>query len=60
MKRLRFGALLLCLCLASSGCESMSRGLVSLYGIKTDPFPGPCAPESVQAGQCVAVTQGAK
>jgi hypothetical protein len=50
--------------LASSllvGCESMGRGLAKLHGYKGDPFPGPCAPESWQAGRCVAVKQeGAK
>jgi hypothetical protein len=50
--------------LASSlltGCESMGRGLAKMHGYKGDPFPGPCAPESWQAGRCVAVTQeGAK
>jgi hypothetical protein len=45
------------LSLMSGGCEQVGRGLTRLYGIKTDPFPGPCAPESVRTGQCVPVTQ---
>jgi hypothetical protein len=40
------------------GCESAAREVAKLHGIKVDPFPGPCAPESVQAARCVAVKQG--
>ena len=44
-----------------SGCADMTRAtLKGMYGINVDPFPGPCAAESVQAGHCVAVKQGEK
>jgi len=52
--------MLFILSLGMSGCESMSRGVARLHGFQGDPFPGSCAPESVQTGQCVAVKQGAK
>ena len=62
----RYGGRLLLLGLvllggALSGCESMERGVAKLHGIQVDPLPGPCAPESYQAGQCLKVKQeGAK
>ena len=40
-----------------SGCETLIRENAKLHGIKGDPFPGPCAPESLQAGRCLAVKQ---
>jgi hypothetical protein len=40
-----------------TGCESMAREVVKLHGVKVDPFPGPCAPESVQTGRCIPVAQ---
>ena len=49
--------LVLVLGVALSGCETMEREVAKLHGIKVDPLPGPCAPESVQAGQCVKVKQ---
>ena len=58
MGMLLFAALLVSVFMG--GCESMGRGLARLHGVQGDPFPGPCAPESVQVGQCVAVKQGAK
>jgi hypothetical protein len=50
-------ALVLLLGGALSGCEAMERGVAKLHGITVDPLPGPCAPESFQAGQCVKVKQ---
>ena len=50
-------ALVLLLGGALSGCESMERGVAKLHGIQVDPLPGPCAPESFQAGQCIKVKQ---
>ncbi len=49
--------LVLVLGAALSGCESMERGVAKLHGIQVDPLPGPCAPESFQAGQCIKVKQ---
>jgi len=49
--------LVLVLGVALSGCETMERGVAKLHGIQVDPLPGPCAPESYQAGQCVKVKQ---
>ena len=42
------------------GCEPMAREVAKLHGVNVDPFPGPCAPESFQAGTCVAVKQGGR
>jgi hypothetical protein len=54
-------ALVLLLGIGISGCEPMAREVARLHGIKVDPFPGPCAPESFQAGRCVALQhQGTK
>lgn len=53
--------LVVLLALGSSGllgCEPMAREVAKLHGVTVDPFPGQCAPESVQAGHCVAVKQG--
>jgi hypothetical protein len=41
-----------------TGCESAAREVAKLHGVKVDPFPGQCAPESFQAGHCVVVRQG--
>ena len=49
--------LVLALSLTMGGCESMAREVVKLHGVKVDPFPGPCAPESVKVGQCVPIAQ---
>ncbi|HSX79219.1 MAG TPA: hypothetical protein VLQ80_11705, partial [Candidatus Saccharimonadia bacterium] len=49
--------LVLMLGAALSGCESMERGVAKLHGVQVDPLPGPCAPESFQAGQCLKVKQ---
>jgi hypothetical protein len=46
--------------LTLGGCESLERGVAKMYGIKVDPLPGPCAPESLQARQCLAVQQEGK
>jgi hypothetical protein len=43
-----------------SGCEPMERGVAKMYGIKVDPLPGPCAPESFQARQCLAIQHEGK
>jgi hypothetical protein len=40
------------------GCEGMERAVAKAHGIKVDPLPGPCAPDSFQKGQCVPVTEG--
>jgi hypothetical protein len=41
------------------GCEGMERVVAKAHGIKVDPLPGPCAPDSLQAGRCVPTTEGA-
>ena len=43
-----------------SGCEPMERGVAKMYGLKVDPLPGPCAPESFQARQCLAIQHEGK
>jgi len=48
------------LALTLGGCEPFERGLAKVYGIKVDPLPGPCAPESFQARQCLAIQQEGK
>jgi hypothetical protein len=40
-----------------TGCEESARAMARLYGLKGDPFPGPCAAESWQVGSCVPVKQ---
>lgn len=59
MKQLVVVLLLVASSLCQSGCQAMARGVAQLYGV-SDPFPGPCARESLQAGRCVPVTQGEK
>jgi hypothetical protein len=42
------------------GCQEMGRAAGRLYGYKGDPYPGACAPESVQVGYCVKTKQETK
>jgi hypothetical protein len=60
--RTRWHRLILVILLGATlgGCESMAREVVKLHGVKVDPFPGQCAPESVQVGYCVKTTQERK
>lgn len=49
---MRFLAVLLVL-LSTLGCQDMARGVAKMHGVTVDPFPGTCAPSSLQAGYCV-------
>jgi hypothetical protein len=40
-----------------TGCEESARAMARLYELKGDPFPGPCAAESVQVGDGVPIQQ---
>ncbi len=43
-----------------TGCEQYARAVARLYGYTGDPFPGPCAAESIHAGRCIQRQQGGK
>ena len=59
MKR-RLAMLAVLLGLVMSGCEDGARLVARAHGIKVDPFPGTCAPASVQAGYCITTKQESK
>ena len=44
--------------LLHSGCQPLGRAAAKLYGYEGDPFPGACAPESLQAGYCIPMKKG--
>jgi len=46
--------------LTLTGCKDMVRGVAHLYGYEGDPYAHACAPESLEAGHCIPVKQGAQ